>query len=145
MRDTDDNLRVEFCLEGNNWVYRINLTRGNVESILQGFPMADRLIGRASSSTDSPFFELYEGGLEQGLPTFFSLLPGGDGFFGHIGKYVPGAFERIADPNRWEEVEGVFIEAIKTSGRIPIQEQIILSDGSRRLLNLGYVELSMQE
>jgi len=118
-------------------MYELVLSRRDFDDICSGFPDGGFIVGRDADV----YFHIFDG-------NHFSEAwrPMSDGYFLTVGVKAP-----VPSPNatseEWDESAQEFYDslerAINESGRIPIEDEMVLS-GERRTINLGYVVMKVE-
>jgi len=117
--------------------YELVLSRRDFDDLCSGCPDGGFILGRHADV----YFHIFDG-------TKFSKAwrPMSDGYFFNVGVKAP-----VPPPNatreEWDRSAQEFYDglekAINESGRIPIEDQMVLS-GERKTINLGYVVMQVE-
>ena len=117
--------------------YDLVLSRKDFDDLCSGCPDGGFIFGRRADV----YFHIFDG-----IKFSDAWRPMSDGYFFNVGVKAP-----VPPPNatseEWDksaqEFYGSLERAINESGRIPIEDEMVLS-GERKIINLGYVVMKVE-
>ena len=118
-------------------LYEIVLSRRDFDDICSGCPDGGFIAGRHAEV----YFHIFDG-----ISFSDAWRPMSDGYFFNVGVKAPIPPSN-ATPEEWDRSAQKFYDnlerAINESGRIPIEDEMLLS-GERKIINLGYVVMMVE-
>ncbi|MEK6940020.1 MAG: hypothetical protein AABX31_04800 [Nanoarchaeota archaeon] len=118
-------------------LYELVLSRNDFDDLCSGCPDGGFIFGRHADV----YFHIFDG-----INFSDAWRPMSDGYFFNVGVKAPIPPSN-ATPEEWDRSAQKFYDnlerAINESGRIPIEDEMLLS-GERKIINLGYVVMMVE-
>ncbi len=131
------NVKITRSNDNGKRLYEIVLSRRDFDDLCSGCPDGGFIVGRHADV----YFHIFDGNSVSD-----AWKPMDDGYFLNVGVKAPVPLPH-ATPEEWEKSAQRFYnsleQAINTSGKIPIENDLILS-GKQKTMNLGYVVMTVE-